>query len=58
MEQPIEMYWKIRLNDIKEQLQANNFDVSIARSISDAKTLVLEKLIPQLKPKSISWGGP
>lgn len=57
MEQPIEMYWKIRLNDIKEQLQANNFDVSIARSISDAKTLVLEKLIPQLKPKSISWGG-
>ena len=57
MDQPIEMYWKIRLNETKEQLEANNFEVTIATGISDAKTIVLEKLIPQLKPQSISWGG-
>ena len=57
MDQPIDMYWKIRLNDTKEQLEANNFEVTIAAGISDAKTIVLEKLIPQLKPQRISWGG-
>ena len=57
MDQPIDMYWKIRLNDTKEQLEANNFDVTIASDISHAKTIVLEKLIPQLKPQRISWGG-
>ena len=57
MDQPIDMYWKIRLNDTKEQLEANNFEVTIATDMSHAKTIVLEKLIPQLKPQSISWGG-
>jgi hypothetical protein len=57
MDQPIDMYWKIRLNDTKEQLEANNFEVTIATNISHAKTIVLEKLIPQLKPQRISWGG-
>ncbi len=57
MDQPIDMYWKIKLNDLKEQLESNNFDVSIADSMSHAKTLVLETIIPQLKPQSISWGG-
>ncbi len=57
MDQPVEMYWKIKLNETKEQLEANNFEVTIADGISDAKTIVLEKLIPQLKPQRISWGG-
>jgi L-lactate utilization protein LutB len=57
MDQPVEMYWKIKLNETKEQLEANNFEVTIAAGISDAKTIVLEKLIPQLKPQRISWGG-
>ncbi len=57
MDQPIDMYWNIRLNETKEQLEANNFEVTIATDMSHAKTIVLEKLIPQLKPQSISWGG-
>jgi hypothetical protein len=57
MEQPIDMYWKIRLNDIKEQLEINNFEVAIATDTPHAKSMVLEKFIPQLKPQSISWGG-
>ena len=57
MDQPIDMYWNIRLNDTKEQLEANNFEVTIATDMSHAKTIVLEKLIPELKPQRISWGG-
>ena len=57
MAQPIDMYWKIKLTEVKEQLVSNNFEVTIADSLSDAKTLVLEKFIPELKPQRISWGG-
>ena len=57
MAQPIDMYWKIKLAEVKEQLESNNFEVTIADSLSDAKTLVLEKIIPELKPQRISWGG-
>ena len=57
MAQPIDMYWKIKLAEVKEQLESNNFEVTIADSLSDAKTLVLEKFIPELKPQRISWGG-
>ena len=57
MDQALDMYRKIRLKDTKEQLESNNFDVTIADSLSHAKTLVLEKIIPELKPQRISWGG-
>ena len=30
MQQPIENYWRIRLNDVKESLEANGFDAFIA----------------------------
>ncbi len=57
MPEPIDMYWKIRLNDTKEQLEANNFEVSIAADLTEAKRIVLEKMIPELNPKSLAWGG-
>ncbi len=57
MAQPIDMYWEIKLAEVKEQLESNNFEVTITDSLSDAKTLVLEKFIPELKPQRISWGG-
>ena len=57
MAQPIDMYWKIKLAEVKEQLESNNFEATITDSLSDAKTLVLDKFIPELKPQRISWGG-
>ena len=48
MAQPIDMYWKIKIADVKEQLESNNFEVTITDNLSDAKTLVLEKYIPEL----------
>ena len=57
MEHPIENYWKNRLAELKEALAENNFDVFIAENPDEAKSLVLEKIIPEISPKSVSWGG-
>ena len=57
MDQPVEAYWKIRLDEIKEQLEKNNFQVFIADTIEQATSIVLDDIIPKVNPKSISWGG-
>ncbi|WP_300457836.1 lactate utilization protein [Desulfobacula sp.] len=57
MKNPIDHYWKLKLDAVKEVLEANNFEVFIANNSTDASKLVLEKIIPAAHIKSISWGG-
>jgi L-lactate utilization protein LutB len=57
MEKPIENYWKTRLTELKEILTENNFEVFVAENTDEAKSIVLEKIIPEIAPKSVSWGG-
>ncbi|MBT8358934.1 MAG: lactate utilization protein [Deltaproteobacteria bacterium] len=57
MNNPIKNYWQIRLIDLKSALEGNNFEVFIAQNTAEAKKLALEKIIPAINPKSISWGG-
>ena len=57
MENPIENYWKTRLTELKETLTENNFEVFVAENTDEAKSIVLEKIIPEIAPKSVSWGG-
>lgn len=57
MDKPIEHYWKLRLNDLKKELETNNFEVYIADTAEDAKQLVLDTIVPSVQPSSISWGG-
>jgi hypothetical protein len=57
MDKPIDNYWNLRLNDVKKELEANNFEAHIAASAEEAKELVLSTLIPSIRPTSISWGG-
>ena len=57
MDKPIENYWKIRLANVKEALEANNFEVFVADNTEDAKKVVLEQIIPRTGAKSVSWGG-
>jgi hypothetical protein len=57
MDKPIEHYWNLRLNDVKKELETNNFEVHLTASVEEAKELVLETIIPSIKPASISWGG-
>lgn len=57
MENPIENYWKNRLAELKDALTENNFEVFVAENTDESKSIVLEKIIPEIAPKSISWGG-
>ena len=57
MEKPIENYWSLRLRDLKNELEANNFETHLVENTDAAKTLVLETILPAADPASISWGG-
>ena len=57
MDQPIENFWKLRLADLKVALESNRFEVFLAENKAEACKIVLEDLIPKIKPKTISWGG-
>jgi len=57
MEKPIEHYWKIRLDEVREALESNHFKVFIADDVKAAGNIVLEEIIRLETPKSISWGG-
>jgi L-lactate utilization protein LutB len=53
----LQNYWAIKLNEVKENLKANNFDVFLADNPDDAREIVLQKILPAISPGSISWGG-
>lgn len=57
MDNPVDSFWRIRLDDIKKSLEENNFEVFIAENAAAAKKIVLEEIIPQTGAKSIAWGG-
>jgi len=55
--EPIQAFWQIRLERVKNALEKNNFGVFVADSAPEAKRLVLEDILPATGAKSISWGG-
>jgi len=57
MNNPVDNFWEIKLDDIKKSLEANNFEVFIAQNAAAAKKIVIKEIIPPTGAKSISWGG-
>jgi len=57
MEKPIEHYWQVRLEHLKAVLEKNNFEVHVAPRPEDAVRIVIEEIVPAVKPASMSWGG-
>jgi L-lactate utilization protein LutB len=57
MDNPITHHWSIRLQQLKKALEGNNFDVYLADNKDLAKKMAYETIIPQIAPKTISWGG-
>ena len=55
MEKPIENFWSLRLADLKDALEANNFEVHIAENAEAAKKIVKE-IVPRTGAKSLSVG--
>ena len=57
MKKPIDNYWNLKLESVKENLENNNFEVFIAKDAKDAKKIAINDIIPGLDIKSVSWGG-
>ncbi len=57
MNDPILTYWQKRLDNLKSALEANNFEVYLADSTDQAKSVVVQKILPGIDIKSVSWGG-
>jgi len=57
MRNPIDTYWKTRLESVKERLEENNFTVFIADAPEETKKIVKEEILAKSDGKTISWGG-
>ena len=57
MVNPINNYWQLKLDAVKQRLEGNKFDVYIADSAEKAKDIALNTIIPPLEAKTVSWGG-
>ena len=57
MDNPVQNYWHVRLQVLKKKLETNNFEVHVVSGAEEAKSLVMDTLIPGLSPASMSWGG-
>jgi L-lactate utilization protein LutB len=57
MDKPVENFWHLRMRDLKETLEANNFEVYLAGSTDEARTIVLQEILPKTGARRISWGG-
>lgn len=57
MDKPIENYWQQRLQNLKDTLEGNNFEVFLVDNIEAACSAVLEEILPGLDVKTLSWGG-
>ena len=57
MKQPIDHFWQLKLQAVKETLEKNRFEVFLADTAAEAKDLALNQIIPALEVKTVSWGG-
>ena len=57
MDKPIDKYWNVRLQEVCENLNKNNFDAHVVETSKAAKELVMNTILPQLDVKTIGFGG-
>lgn len=57
MKNPTKHYWHLRLQTLKKALEKNRFEAHVVENANDANHLCMEQIIPEIAPKSISWGG-
>ncbi|MFP4127967.1 MAG: lactate utilization protein [Desulfonatronovibrio sp.] len=57
MSREIDNYWRLRLGQVKENLEGNNFECFLVKDVNEARDKVLKDILPRIKPSSVSWGG-
>jgi len=56
MQNPIEIYWKQRMEKCKRALENNSFDVYLAEDTIEAHKIMMNEIIAKIDAKSASWG--
>lgn len=54
---PVDEYWRIRLDAVKEALEKNNFSAFVAGDVTEAGRIVREEILPGVNAGTISWGS-
>ena len=49
-------YWNKRIEHCRAALAANNFAAYVADTADDAGQIILDEILPEISPKSASWG--
>jgi len=57
MNRAVDQFFELRLAKCRMALLKNNFEVHDAVDASQARTIILEEIIPQTNAKSVSYGG-
>ncbi|WP_027183526.1 lactate utilization protein [Desulfovibrio inopinatus] len=57
MNDPLNTYYRGRLEQTAKALQKNQFDAHVFDTVQDAQDFLLNTIIPTSKPKSIAFGG-
>jgi len=57
VDNPVETYWRLRLEEVADMLKNNNFETHIVADCAAAGKLVLDTLLPASKAKLIAYGG-
>jgi len=52
----MEKYWDLRLNNCKDALEENNFSAFISETPSEAKQIIVDRILPGIEVASASWG--
>ena len=52
----MEKYWEQRLNNCRDALEENNFSAFIAKTPSDTKKILVDRILPGIEVTSVSWG--
>ena len=52
----LDTYCKLRLENCLKSLKSNNFEAYLADDCEDAKRIVVEEILPDIEVKSVSWG--
>ena len=56
VEAPTQKYWELRLQNCREAFEKNNFEAFIARNPAEAGQIVIDQILPAIKPSIVSYG--
>lgn len=57
MKDPLQHYWQLRLQEVKERLIANNFAAVVVETAAAAGRVVREDILPASAARVVSYGG-